>query len=59
MLNCACVVCRKRKFEEDIQRMLWKIKPEELSFKTSAESVRLLLLKVSQRLCSGAVSNIQ
>ena len=32
---------RKRKFEEDIQRMLWKIRMDELSFKTSAESVRL------------------
>ena len=38
---------RKRKFEEDIQRMLWKIKMEELSFKTSAESVRSLLLEAT------------
>ena len=38
------VVVGTLKFEEDIQRMLWKIKIEELNFKTSAESVRLLLL---------------
>ena len=33
-------IFRKRKFEEGIQRMLWKIKSDELNFKTDAESVR-------------------
>ena len=31
---------RKRKFNEDIQRMLWKINIDDLNFKTEAESVR-------------------
>ena len=40
---------RKRKFEEEIQRMLWKIKMEELNFKnTSAGSVRSLLLEATE-----------
>ena len=46
---------RKRKFNEDIQRMLWKINIDDLNFKTEAESVRqnfmFISTKNTKRLC--------
>ena len=55
---------RKRKFNEDIQRMLWKINIDDLNFKTEAESVRqkrlsVLQLKIrTERGCTGLVAYV-